>query len=812
MDLQQAAAVAACSCLDNQKGLETLKTLLNNLVEHPNEAKYQNVSLKALRKRGVTSECLEFLKLGGFEEEAGRLRYTASRGPQLLEALVCIGEILEQKAQACIGEHAQDHAHLDSAPKRARNDHPSTTGSSFGRSVIAVPSDREALRRARLIALDPDGDGASASAPALSPDSQLLVNDDLVGAPVASEDVRQLQPLGSSEIKCALIEMGFSPQQAREAADSVENPRDFETVLQTLLPSLPEQDMEDRAVPRQEGTAPNLTMPQLERFLSDTPRIVLQTIFAEQSGEDSAREAARLLQRVSAALKQGLVSDDQRTELHDRMLAGETGIVREIVGAIGVHSTPDMLLELGEDLWECAICFSGQVTRGWRCPTNHRFCAECMRHHIGAVPLPRCPMCEHKLDETDFVLLNVSQDRLEAFREARLKIALDTWEQRGETLVRCLRSECSNAVVFPSDSGRQRFVCGTCGAAPFCTKCRQTPYHFHADCGRVQPLREQWLAWISGGREDYHGKARIAAENDCRNQALFDSIARHNELEADERWKAANCRLCPSCKRPISKVEGCDSMVCGRAYHGGDQQPGCGREFNWREAEPYIAHARRRDLPSLPSSRMRGRGVFHPFAACSLCGTQGLAGLRFKCIHCKDFEVCSSCESRMANLHEADHVFEIFFESEFRCPWLPRGTKVRIVQSGNGAPRRLTRCSASDLEGLTGTVAARRRLPLEAYRIELDLGHGTVEMDKEFLEPMVASREEAEQLLARTIEKDGEEPVQAMPRAAYPDSEVEANETDDDGNSSDSSGSDYTPPDIRAHRQRSRQVEWTAVE
>jgi hypothetical protein len=36
-------------------------------------------------------------------------------------------------------------------------------------------------------------------------------------------------------------------------------------------------------------------------------------------------------------------------------------------------------------------------------------------------------------------------------------------------------------------------------------------------------------------------------------------------------------------------MEGCDSMVCGRDYHGGNAQDGCGNRFDWATARRCIA-------------------------------------------------------------------------------------------------------------------------------------------------------------------------------------------------------------------------------
>jgi len=82
--------------------------------------------------------------------------------------------------------------------------------------------------------------------------------------------------------------------------------------------------------------------------------------------------------------------------------------------------------------------------------------------------------------------------------------------------------------------------------------------------------------------EDYQ---RERAADEQRNNELRQ---RYNELVADEQYKAQNCRLCPQCQRVVQKLDGCDSMICGQNYHGGDQQSGCGHRFNWSRATPYV--------------------------------------------------------------------------------------------------------------------------------------------------------------------------------------------------------------------------------
>ena len=81
--------------------------------------------------------------------------------------------------------------------------------------------------------------------------------------------------------------------------------------------------------------------------------------------------------------------------------------------------------------------------------------------------------------------------------------------------------------------------------------------------------------------EDFQ-RQRVA--NEQRNQELRQ---RYEELVADEGYKAQNCRICPNCGRVVQHLGGCDAMICGQNYHGGDQQSGCGRGFQWSQAARY---------------------------------------------------------------------------------------------------------------------------------------------------------------------------------------------------------------------------------
>lgn len=85
--------------------------------------------------------------------------------------------------------------------------------------------------------------------------------------------------------------------------------------------------------------------------------------------------------------------------------------------------------------------------------------------------------------------------------------------------------------------------------------------------------------------------------------ATKEALTRFSELQLDETWKEANCRLCPHCHKSVYRVDGCDTMTCGRDASdkgGGNKQDGCGQKFNWKKAQPYVRDSG--DKANLPKS------------------------------------------------------------------------------------------------------------------------------------------------------------------------------------------------------------------
>jgi hypothetical protein len=153
---------------------------------------------------------------------------------------------------------------------------------------------------------------------------------------------------------------------------------------------------------------------------------------------------------------------------------------------------------------------------------------------------------------------------------------------------------------------------------------------------------------------------------------LEEAEARKREFAEMETWKARNCKCCPHCRRVINKVDGCDAMVCGRNYHGGDAQDGCGKDFHWSAAPPYtpqtadhIPKVKVEDLGPGPAARQKMWWECEPglYLRCAMC-KDAIEGPLFLCIDCYACCACLRCANGLGSAaggqHQADsHVFSI---------------------------------------------------------------------------------------------------------------------------------------------------------
>lgn len=467
--------------------------------------------------------------------------------------------------------------------------------------------------------------------------------------------------------------------------------------------------------------------------------------------------------RTRAARDQGLLDADQCKQLCRYVRNGDVLVARDVLIGLGLETTVP---------WECNICFMTQDEAPWQCPDGHEFCRSCMHCLVDATPFPRCPSvgCSHDLAEADLAAVGASEARVQAFREGLLRRAVDSLGGAGavaegepvEVLLRCQREGCDNVAMVAGGAERICFQC-PCGAPSQCSGCQQSPYHFHADCADVGRVRQAWFEWLKDGRRCQEGVLQQI-------EAVRVQIRKHQELSRDERWKEVHCKKCPNCGRAVQKLEGCNHMVCGQDAHGGNTQHGCGAKFDWAAAERY--RPRFEDVEGCPEATVpeladRRCGSFHSGITCAICGSVGFAGIRFRCIHCENFNVCHHCEPMLGYSHPSDHTFEIFRESQFdwSCFRLPSNTVVVIVRRGNVLPSNTGRLDF-DLEGLVGVaeefvplirgsvmqrakIAAGERCPPGWYRVKLQYRGlpAMVNVWPEHVEPALTFQHEADRLI-----------------------------------------------------------------
>jgi len=207
----------------------------------------------------------------------------------------------------------------------------------------------------------------------------------------------------------------------------------------------------------------------------------------------------------------------------------------------------------------------------------------------------------------------------------------------------------------------------SCGYT-FCQICKDV-YHFRINCNQFRTASMRWNEWNSNGRDKYYSEIIINNKeykmlkekydrdqmlNKKRNEFLHQ---RYKELISDEEWKSNNCRRCPSCNRPVQKIEGCPTMVCGRDAHGGNTQQGCGRKFNYNEAPQYIPEPGELELETLSIQMPTQQQWQNHLISCSKC-SKVIIGLLFSCINCECYNLCEECE-RGIYTHLEDHVFDI---------------------------------------------------------------------------------------------------------------------------------------------------------
>lgn len=177
---------------------------------------------------------------------------------------------------------------------------------------------------------------------------------------------------------------------------------------------------------------------------------------------------------------------------------------------------------------------------------------------------------------------------------------INTMASNPDMYVPCPRPNCPAYVVVRDPGSMEKCVCPTC-AMVFCSKCKE-PYHYDTTCGEAAQTKDRWFDWMATGKAAYlkNASEKQAVATKKFDEAVRDAMKRFEAMQQDEEWKEKNCRCCPHCGKVVYRVDGCDSMTCGRDAEdkgGGNKQDGCGKGFNWAQAEKYKRPNESANLP-----------------------------------------------------------------------------------------------------------------------------------------------------------------------------------------------------------------------
>ncbi len=312
------------------------------------------------------------------------------------------------------------------------------------------------------------------------------------------------------------------------------------------------------------------------------------------------------------------------------------------------------------------------------CPCHHKFCYNCLKisveNHLSNGIIPHCPSCDPYYDFSmeEYATIMSGGDLNDSSYEMYSEKYDDyiTSHYMNDFTIHCYDSNCDGYLQ----------VDRSVRSVPMpleCPKCHKKVCsfgnhegHYNTTCVEYQRLKFEYDQWKYDGKEKrYQQRCLFDKEFDQWSVDKTEFEAEKRRIEENYRTEyqteeqlSFSARLCPHCQRIIQKVDGCDLMVCGRNYHGGNQQNGCGKPFEWSKAAPYVPVLPSMSeikftkvLPNMNNMVYHNKGYY-----CGICHSNEIKGIRFVCLNCPAFFLCEKCEhNRIKEHYGGKHVFKL---------------------------------------------------------------------------------------------------------------------------------------------------------
>eukprot|EP00050_Salpingoeca_kvevrii_P019425 m.85895 g.85895 ORF g.85895 m.85895 type:complete len:465 (-) comp8411_c0_seq1:183-1577(-) len=202
--------------------------------------------------------------------------------------------------------------------------------------------------------------------------------------------------------------------------------------------------------------------------------------------------------------------------------------------------------------FQCVICFDDYLGEEMKklSACGHLYCRDCITEHCnvqireGTVNDIRCPNCGVDIQAGDIQSL-VSPEIWVRYDRLMLQRLLD------QETVSCPRCQ---QPAYRDEGEKTLGMCPNC-TFNFCLLCEKT-YHKGSNCA-IEDLRSVVEEYLEA-----EGERRTALETKYGQEVLTQLVSH----TLSERYIENSSQQCPSCKSPISKIDGCNKMHCMRCH------------------------------------------------------------------------------------------------------------------------------------------------------------------------------------------------------------------------------------------------------